>query len=948
VTKRRLALIVFAVAAALVAASVLVLRTRWAGERICALAADRVARAAGLPVAVASCRLEPLSLALDVEGLVVGPPEAPVFTAEAARARLAPIQGLGRRFELAELGLVRPRVRLELPSSKGGACPPEALQAVVVRSLSITDGAADLGLPGGAGRVVVAGLSVDARRLPAAPWRLGGGARRMRVAAAATSAQVTSGERTWQIAAPAVEGVLALDLSGLELVRAEATLDGSRLGLSGTVKTLCAPLFDLTGTFQGTLPALVAALGASAEPWEGQLDLTARLAGTLQAPQVGGTVRFRDLRYGEGGIAPGSGEADVRWLGDKIAVDRIELPFATGRLTGVGEVRLRKEVPIDVQVKVEDVDLGEILERVAVPGAWVTVKLDGTGRVAGTILPAAVDARLDLQARRFRSLTGPWRAAKPSDQAMLEFDRGRLQVPFRIRDDGIRFERAHLEVGAGKADVDARVSFDDAQGFEVTATGEVDLDALHHVAGIPWGGQAQVAVRAAAAPYGNPRIDAKVKAERLRFMQLDLGAATFDAAYGPDQTMRLSSIEGTRGQATYQGFATVDLGATPVRIPASRFTAAGPLDELCDAVMDWLPSAKVLRDAVDGQVLEVTALASGPAKALDVDFEGRLGAGRLLGRRFDSGRLAGRITAGAEATFRTLELRFGPGTASATGKWGFNGPMPWDLQLALAGVPAAALDLPGGAWGGSLSGRATLTGSFDVPDVRFAVNGDAVTLRGASLGTVQLGGTVVGRRLQLTGAADGARFTGEARLEGRFPFKGQAELDLEDAARLWPGGPPQGLKASVQGRAQAEGDLVEPLLARGRVEVDRLSAAYADLKLEGDGPLALSFDRGLVQVERFAVRGVNTEFAVTGAVAPSGALDLQAQGTLDLRLERSAFGGGSHPTTISCLELLSELALSGRKIAVERNGEIVPKSAHASTLVADGDQLEIVVAVGGG
>ena len=46
--------------------------------------------------------------------------------------------------------------------------------------------------------------------------------------------------------------------------------------------------------------------------------------------------------------------------------------------------------------------------------------------------------------------------------------------------------------------------------------------------------------------------------------------------------------------------------------------------------------------------------------------------------------------------------------------------------------------------------------------------------------------------------------------------------------------------------------------------------------------------------------------------------------------------------------LLERLALAGKKIAVERNGEIVPKSAHGRTLVADGDQLEIVVAVGGG
>ena len=47
-------------------------------------------------------------------------------------------------------------------------------------------------------------------------------------------------------------------------------------------------------------------------------------------------------------------------------------------------------------------------------------------------------------------------------------------------------------------------------------------------------------------------------------------------------------------------------------------------------------------------------------------------------------------------------------------------------------------------------------------------------------------------------------------------------------------------------------------------------------------------------------------------------------------------------------DVVAHLGLAGRRIAVERNGEIVPKSAHANTLVADGDQLEIVVAVGGG
>ncbi len=51
---------------------------------------------------------------------------------------------------------------------------------------------------------------------------------------------------------------------------------------------------------------------------------------------------------------------------------------------------------------------------------------------------------------------------------------------------------------------------------------------------------------------------------------------------------------------------------------------------------------------------------------------------------------------------------------------------------------------------------------------------------------------------------------------------------------------------------------------------------------------------------------------------------------------------------LSVLGLIEQLGYQGKRIAVERNGEIVPRSAHADTQLADGDALEIVVAVGGG
>ena len=47
-------------------------------------------------------------------------------------------------------------------------------------------------------------------------------------------------------------------------------------------------------------------------------------------------------------------------------------------------------------------------------------------------------------------------------------------------------------------------------------------------------------------------------------------------------------------------------------------------------------------------------------------------------------------------------------------------------------------------------------------------------------------------------------------------------------------------------------------------------------------------------------------------------------------------------------DLVAALGLEPRKVAVERNLEIVPRSAYGQTLLADGDRIEIVHFIGGG
>jgi translocation and assembly module TamB len=209
--------------------------------------------------------------------------------------------------------------------------------------------------------------------------------------------------------------------------------------------------------------------------------------------------------------------------------------------------------------------------------------------------------------------------------------------------------------------------------------------------------------------------------------------------------------------------------------------------------------------------------------------------------------------------------------------------MPWDLEVAFAGVPLDALALPGGRWAGSASGTAVLAGSFDHPNVRFAANGDGVSVHGMPLGTVQVAGTVVERRVVATATSDAVRIAGEAALAGRLPFKATAALALDDVGRLFPGGGPAGLRARVKGEASAEGELEDLAAAVVRLRLDEVEAGHAELRVRATAPVVLTLSRGRLEVPEVVLRGPSTELRLSGSRAATGELDLAAAGAVDLR-----------------------------------------------------------------
>jgi sulfur carrier protein len=66
---------------------------------------------------------------------------------------------------------------------------------------------------------------------------------------------------------------------------------------------------------------------------------------------------------------------------------------------------------------------------------------------------------------------------------------------------------------------------------------------------------------------------------------------------------------------------------------------------------------------------------------------------------------------------------------------------------------------------------------------------------------------------------------------------------------------------------------------------------------------------------------------------------------MDIVLNGDALTLGEAPTI---LDLLQAQGLAERRVAIEVNGEIVPRGRHATHALRDGDRVEIVHALGGG
>jgi translocation and assembly module TamB len=886
--KRRIALGFLAFLLVAIGAGLAIASTPWAGRKLCAIAEERIRAGAGIEVAFRACRIRPLRLELVLDGVRVGPEAHPIFTAQVVSASLAPLQALSRRVHLAEVRLVEPRVSLVLPPPDPAAppapCPPPILEQFHVRRLQVEDGAVDLQLASGE-RIIVGRVDVGTRSewIPTDLKSLAVGGRRSHVTVNVGPTLVEAGGRQTLLEEGYLDADFAFDLSRLAAREFRLQGEGVHVSARGTVANLCRPRLGLEVSAEAPLPAVFALLRARGVRSDGTAVIRARLSGPLESLEAAGDVELTGARVNV--YAPGSVKARFKLKGRQLELPAVEIPFAGGGgILGKATIQLASPPSMAAEARVERIEFADLVDRLGLHGAHVMMKLDGSARVQGPLVPLRLGGEVAIDVQDFRVLDHPWERYAPGEETILDLARARLEAPVTITAGGVEMAAgARATVGEDTLGLTGDLSFDDARGFRLQLDGGVDLAAVRHVASVPVAGRATFRGAVRAEPYGPPHIEGAMQARDFHFLELDLGEMSAAVQMAPDLVLRVREGAGRKGDSHYAVEAAVDLGASPIRVLPSRATARGRLHDLFAVVLPWLPATRHFDEAIDGAV-QLEMPFQGVVPRIDMGFEGTLGEGRLWGRAFESGRISARIEKGERAVVERAELRRGGARLSGGGTVTLAPPTPWDLRVDVGALPLAGLDLPGREWAGTLEGRATFGGSVDEPVIRFEGRGDGVGVAGVSIGAVNAQGSLRGRSLELAGSTGGVRFRGRAQIEGAMPYQAEADIDLEDLNRFAPGGPPAGLRAEARGRAQARGTLEKLGESEARLDLETLRVGYADFRVGNKDPVAISVAGGAVEVESFTLEGANTAFDLSGTRDAEGTLDLAAQGSLDLRL----------------------------------------------------------------
>jgi len=870
---------------ALIAVGVIAfLRSQFAWDRACTLARHELARTLGMDVAIGRCEIDPLAQTVklfDISASLRGS-DRPLFGADSLEVRIAALRPFWwNRADFDQINIGRPRLNLDLSQTAPakatagkGRCAFDVLRQVTLRRVDLQDGEIHLQLPGGRS-VEIAGLE--------ARWRLKRGAAEIDIEAGQGSFSSAAGELP--LSRLVVGAILFPDEPRLDIARSEITLGDSGFSLKGSIEQLCAPTLRLDSQLFLSMKTLAAA-GLVKEPVEGKLWVRISADGRAAEPAI--TAKIAGTQVMVDNYRPGDFSARLSYAPGELKIDELSIPFGSGGAKISGNIKLTKNFPIRLKADVDSAQFARILEKAALPGAWVDFPASGRVAVSGHLLPTfQLSGEADIKTGKFMLATRAFDAPPKQGTDVLTFKQSHVQLAVRFLPDRVEMRNVKVETGNSHVTGEVTLFIDPKRGILANAVAQpLDLSDFGEIAGFPATGVGTAKVDIVG-PYREVRLDSTTSFRDLDFWYFSLGALQGNVRYAA-KVLSFAGLSGQKGKTSYSASGELRFGRelfTTWNVLVPR----GHTEDLVDAIVGLHPSIELFQGASTGRASGSVHISSPVSRlAGTIDFD--LADTTYYGRRLGEGRLSLRFVDGEALVLEKSSLSGPLGELTGHGRYSFDGP----LDFRFRGDRISVAELAGAERAKRLgvSGTATLVGRVagdsTTPEVTGYLTSPQINFGEKSIGEGHLEGRIRGRDLEVWGRPfRDARGSAKVKLKEPYPYEANLTLALTEIRPfLPPGMASQGLSGALDAAIAVQGELADRATLSLSATLEKLRLARGDFAGENDGPVAITYADGKLDVDTLTFRGPNTQLSISGSAGPTQ-LDIKTNGTLDMRLLES-------------------------------------------------------------
>jgi len=618
---------------------------------------------------------------------------------------------------------------------------------------------------------------------------------------------------------------------------------------------------------------------AAIKPMRGRVDVHTVVQGIDEDIRVHGRAELEKGRFGKMDL----GDADARfeYYAGIVRLDRIWAGYGGGEITGWGSVNLEDPVSVAADLKLQKLQLAQIMEAVNQPPPWVMLTISGTARVAGTIkggLKLAVDTELPVeellvygQSYHERALHEPFMRVSGGIVA------GHLDVlgDKTVLSD-ITVTTAHSRLNLDAEFIYAKPLILD---LHIHPSSVLEMEDIDHIAGLPFRGRGPTRVHIYG-PTKDLQIDGHTDLTDFEMMGYSLGRVDTDIFWHAREDLVFADLVANLGETVYTGEGRLMFGKPMTMDWAFRFD-----DARMEDMIGILAPDLAVAGLFDGHIH-----VNGPWKELDGTAKVHARGVSLLGEQFSSADLDFTARRG-RFTLTDAYFRKGRGGIYGRGYIDSHGPMNFELmsyamdldqvtlmqntQLPLEGKLAAKVHL----WG--TVKRPLVHGTIGLTETQYrrATLGDStvkVMLRDSGL--LVLNGTLLGRPSNALWAKV------DTHKGGAYEFTvdwSNVPLHLLLSPRTLAAGPVRLVSdGHMEGNGHLEGTPDHDILMEDiRIELER-----EEQRLANSSPIRLRVDGDHLIIEDFSLTGPRSDLTVEGTVGPGKRIHLTAQGELDIGL----------------------------------------------------------------